>query len=180
MENLNFYILTGGPGSGKSTVLDILSNTGFHVVEEAGRDIIQKQMATKGDAVPWDNTSRYARLMFLHSVSDFEEFMHLDRPCFFDRGIPDILGYSLLAGIPIPQELKDSIARYRYNTKVFIFPPWKDIYTNDTERKQDFQEATATYQMLKNVYEEYGYQTVTVPCLPPAERAGWIISQIIS
>ena len=44
MENLNFYILTGGPGSGKSTVLKLLSDMGYLTVEEAGRNIIQKQV----------------------------------------------------------------------------------------------------------------------------------------
>lgn len=65
MENLNFYILTGGPGSGKSTVLKLLSDMGYLTVEETGRNIIQKQIKSLGDAVPWNNVSRYARLMFL-------------------------------------------------------------------------------------------------------------------
>lgn len=34
MENLNFYILTGGPGSGKSTVFKLLSDMGYLTVEE--------------------------------------------------------------------------------------------------------------------------------------------------
>lgn len=57
MENLNFYILTGGPGSGKSTVLKLLSDMGYLTVEETGRNIIQKQIKSLGDAVPWNNVS---------------------------------------------------------------------------------------------------------------------------
>ena len=72
MENLNFYILTGGPGSGKSTVLKLLSDMGYLTVEETGRNIIQKQIKSLGDAVPWNNVTRYARLMFLHAITDFE------------------------------------------------------------------------------------------------------------
>lgn len=40
MDNSNFYIFTGGPGSGKSTVLNILSVLGYLTVREVGRDII--------------------------------------------------------------------------------------------------------------------------------------------
>lgn len=71
MVNVNFYIFTGGPGSGKSTVLEILKNKGYLTVKEVARDIIKKQVDTKGDAVPWDNTVRYADLMLLRSVADF-------------------------------------------------------------------------------------------------------------
>ena len=62
MENANFYIFTGGPGSGKSTVLDLLGNMGYRIVREVARDIIRNQVKTRGDALPWDNTVRYARL----------------------------------------------------------------------------------------------------------------------
>ena len=40
MRNRNLYVLTGGPGGGKSTVLDILDGMGYHTVREAGRKII--------------------------------------------------------------------------------------------------------------------------------------------
>ena len=41
MRNRNLYVLTGGPGGGKSTVLDILDGMGYHTVREAGRKIIR-------------------------------------------------------------------------------------------------------------------------------------------
>ena len=178
MENLNFYILTGGPGSGKSTVLNLLSNMGYLTVEETGRNIIRKQIKSQGDAVPWKNASRYTRLMFLHAIIDFEEFTYVQKTCFFDRGILDILGYCRLVNIPITAILKKTVHKYRYNPKVFLFPPWEEIYTNDTERKQDFKEAERTYHVLKNVYEEFGYQTVIVPRLTPINRAQWIIENL--
>ena len=62
MRNRNLYVLTGGPGGGKSTVLDILDGMGYHTVREAGRKIIRSQAETGGNAVPWADTARYARL----------------------------------------------------------------------------------------------------------------------
>ncbi len=92
MKNDNYYILTGGPGSGKTTVLNLLADMGYLTMKESAREIIQRQVETGGDGVPWMNTLRYADLMLLHAVTDFEEYSHIDRPCFFDRGIPDVLG----------------------------------------------------------------------------------------
>lgn len=43
----------------------------------------------------------YARLIFFHSVMDFEGYAHVRQPCFFDRGIIDVLGYCRLIDIPV-------------------------------------------------------------------------------
>lgn len=178
MENVNYYIFTGGPGSGKSTVLNILENMGYVTVREVARNIIQNQIRTNGDAVPWDNTIRYANLMLWHSIVDFEEFVHVDKPCFFDRGIIDTLGYAQLIDIPLTDEMIDAANKYRYNHKVFVFPFWKEIYVNDMERKQDLDEAERTFWALKKEYERFGYKTIAVPFLTPQKRAEWILEHL--
>ena len=178
MKNTGFFILTGGPGSGKTTVLTKLAEMGYLTVEETGRKIIRNQMKICGTAVPWEDAERYARLMFLQSVMDFEQLRHIDKPCFFDRGIIVILGYSRLEKIPVTPELEEAAGKYRYNKKVFLFPFWEEIYRTDAERRQSHGKAEDTFHMMKAVYQEYGYQAVTVPCLSPEERAEWIIEEI--
>ena len=178
MINTNYYIFSGGPGSGKSTVLNLLENRGYMTVGEVARDIIQNQVRTGGDAVPWSNTIRYSHLMLLHSIVDFEEFVHIDKPCFFDRGIIDTVGYARLIGIPITNDMEDAANKYRYNHKVFLFPFWKEIYVNDAERKQDVDEAERTYWALKAEYERFGYNTIDVPCLTSQQRADWILEHL--
>ena len=178
MENRNFFVFSGGPGSGKSTVIHLLAAMGYITVREAARDIITNQVTTHGDAVPWKNTIRYAHIMLLRSLVDFEEFMHVDRPCFFDRGIIDILGYARLIHIPITPEMNAAANKYNYNHKVFLFPFWKEIYAKDTERQQDVAEAEKTFWVLKKEYENFGYQTIDVPLLSPQKRAEWIVHHI--
>ncbi|WP_157162808.1 AAA family ATPase, partial [Actinoalloteichus spitiensis] len=43
-----FFVLTGGPGSGKTTILDELAARGMAVTREAGRGIIQDQVRVGG------------------------------------------------------------------------------------------------------------------------------------
>nr|WP_267313954.1 AAA family ATPase [Legionella antarctica] len=57
----------------------------------------------------------------------------------------------------MPSSVSQAVHKYRYNPKVFIFPPWLEIYSHDTERKQDFQEAIETYQAIKEAYLICGY-----------------------
>lgn len=178
MKNPNFYVLTGGPGSGKTTVLNLLKSRGLATVPEAARVIIKNQMETDGDAVPWGNTVRYSHLMLLHSIVDFEEFFHLQTPIFFDRGIIDALGYARLIEIPITSEMIEAANKYRYNVKVFLFPFWQEIYAKDSERKQDVDEAKRTFFALKKEYEKFGYKTVEVPFLTPQERAQWLLNNL--
>ena len=174
----NYFVFTGGPGGGKSTVLREMEEMGYPTVEEAGRNIIRRQTKLQGDGVPWGDRARYARLMFLQSVMDFEQYAHLVGPCFFDRGIPDTLGYCRLVGIPLPKEYAEAAERYRYNGTVFLFPFWEEIYIQDVERKQDKAEAQATCRVLRETYEALGYRILTVPFGTPGERARWIAGQV--
>lgn len=180
MEKRNFHLFTGGPGSGKSTVLDILKDMGYPTVAETARKIIRNQVKTQGDAVPWNNTVRYSNLMLLHSILDFEEFAHVAGPCFFDRGIIDVLGYARVIDIPITREMKEAACKYRYNKSIYFFPFWKEIYCNDKERKQDSKEAEKTGEVLTQVYEAFGYRIIDVPFLVPQKRAEWILEHLRS
>lgn len=103
---------------------------------------------------------------------------HIERPCFFDRGIIDTLGYARLIGIPISDRMNEAANTYRYNSKVFLFPFWEEIYVNDAERKQNQEEARETCRVLKDVYENFGYEIVNVPFLSPEERGEWILQNI--
>src|SRR5690606_30859744 len=66
MKN-NLFIITGGPGVGKTALLNALSSDGFRVVPEAARAIIREQMETDGDALPWKNKRRYTDKMIAAS-----------------------------------------------------------------------------------------------------------------
>ena len=46
-----FFVLTGGPGSGKSTLIQALDEAGYSTMGEAGRAIIQEQAAIGGKGI---------------------------------------------------------------------------------------------------------------------------------
>lgn len=176
-----FYIITGGPGVGKTTLLDELQNRGFGTVPEIAREIIKEQQEIDGEALPWRNKKLYMEMMFERSVASFKKTMKEYRgthPLFFDRGFLDSLCYASLEGIPIDQEMKTLSETLRYNTSVFILPPWKDIYQTDAQRKQDWNEAVFTYNKMIQTYRGYQYDLVEVPKAPVQERADFILGFI--
>ncbi|UAY54088.1 AAA family ATPase [Arachidicoccus terrestris] len=171
-------VLTGGPGMGKTTIINYLSGLGHDVMPEAGRQIIQHQVKTKGNRLPWADQQGYAMEMFQKAVSDYDWILNTDRTTFFDRGIPDVIGYLMLCRLPVSSEIWQAARSRRYHKKVFITPPWKEIYLCDTERKQTYEQAVATYDMMRSVYEKLGYILVTVPTATVENRAAFIANAL--
>lgn len=177
-SNDHLFVITGGPGAGKTAVLLELQRNGSFCVREAAREIIQTQMRTGGDAVPWRNMERYSSLMLEQSVTDYLENKDATMVTFFDRGIPDTIAHYRLARLPLPSHAYEYAQQYRYNNKVFLFPPWREIYETDAERKQTFEEAIASYEMVKEAYNELGHELIEVFRGPVKARADFILNQV--
>ncbi|PKH22189.1 ATPase [Enterobacterales bacterium CwR94] len=171
------FILTGGPGSGKSTLIHQLAQQGYTCSVEAGRAVIQEQVATGGNAVPWGDVLAFADHMLCKEIHAWQRAQPQAVPCFFDRGIPDIAGYLCLCDLAIPLSLDKAINQYRYAEKVFIAPPWREIYVQDAERKQSVEEAERTYHMMCEIYPRYGYQLVELPRASVEERIAFILAE---
>src|SRR3546814_3399753 len=97
-----FHIITGGPGSGKSSVINALAAEGFLHMPEAGRAIIQGQIDIGGNALPWADRDAFAALMLAWEMRSYREAKALRGPVIFDRGIPDVIGYLRLCGLAVP------------------------------------------------------------------------------
>ena len=173
-----FFVVTGGPGSGKSTLLAVLAEQGLPHMPEAGRAVIRDEVAAGGTALPWDDRDAFAERMLTHDLSSYEEARTKEGVLFFDRGIPGIIGYRILCGLGIPGDLTRAAEGNRYNRHVFIAPPWVEIYAKDAERKQDWDEAVATHDVMARVYQKLGYALVPLPLAMPDERAAFVLRQI--
>lgn len=176
----NFYIITGGPGAGKTTLLNKLNDNGFIIVPEEGRRIIKEQLNSNGEALPWINKKLFAELMFDASVKTYQKMKQIsgDVPVFFDRGIIDTIGYLKLEGIPVPKEMEILARKMEYNRNVFILPPWKEIYENDSERKQTPEIAERTFECMYETYKKYDYHVIEVPKVTIEQRVRFILDII--
>lgn len=131
-----FFVLTGGPGSGKTTLIVALEAKGFATAPEAGRGIIRDQMAIGGSALPWQDRGLFAELMLSWELRSWHAAHGETGPVFFDRGVADTIGYPRLCGLPVPDHVASAAEKFRYARRVFVAPPWPEIFTQDEERKQ--------------------------------------------
>src|ERR1700689_434643 len=134
MEAVNFdrlFAITGGPGSGKSTLINALAGCGLDTMPEAGRAIIQDQLAIGGQALPWSDRRAFAELMLSWEMRSYRTALTLTGPVIFDRGVPDVLGYMRLSGLSVPSHVTKAVEIFRYHQRVFIAPPWPEIFAAD-------------------------------------------------
>jgi len=179
ITNHRFYVITGGPGAGKTSLLDELNKQNFKCIPEVAREIIIEQMKSGGDAVPWKNTELYKQIMMDRSVETYySASFENNEISFFDRGIPDTISYARLLDSPVSKEFDLYAKSLRYNRKVFILPPWQEIYETDSERKQSWEEAVMTYEVLKDTYISYEYELIEIPKIDILKRAEFILQYI--
>jgi predicted ATPase len=174
-DNTNrFFVVTGGPGSGKSALIESLEQCGYARSVEAGRGVIQDQMTIDGRALPWRDPILFAELMLCWEMRSYHLAQHQVGPIFFDRGVPDVVGYLRLLGQSAPEHMQKALDTFRYNRRVFIAPPWREIFRPDRERKQPFDEAVRTYEAMVATYSENGYDLIEIPRLSVEKRVRFV------
>ncbi|MBY6142006.1 AAA family ATPase [Leisingera daeponensis] len=171
----HMFVVTGGPGSGKSSLIDALRCRGIETMPKAGRAIIRDQVQSGGTALPWEDRAMFAELMLTRDLQSWQEASALEGPVMMDRGIADVFGYLTLCGLPIPAHIEAAAKAYRYNRKVFIAPYWDAIFGQDAERKQNQEEAKATGKVMAETYARFGYELVELPQVTVEERADFVM-----
>jgi predicted ATPase len=168
-------VIAGGPGSGKSTLLQALAERGEVCYEESSRVLIREQLATAGPLVPWSDLSAFVQECGKRMRAQLTDSAR-HRRCFFDRGLPDLIGYLEHGGCSAPDGWRE-ISR-AYSTTVFFAPPWREIYVNDAERPQTFAEASVLSMHIRRAYQDCGFRLVELIKNPVAERRRQILEHL--
>ena len=178
MQTDRLFVITGGPGSGKTTLIEALASAGLATSAEVGRAIIREEMAVGGTALPWADELAFAERMVVREIAAHAEALVSGQTVVLDRGVPDVAGFLRVSGLPVPPHIDTAARTCRYNRHVFIAPYWDTIYTGDAERKQTPAVAEATHAIMAETYHDYGYDLVELPRVSVADRVDLIIDRI--
>ena len=170
-------IISGGPGFGKTSIIDELEKRNYNVMHEVSRSIIKEQLDSGGDILPWKNLTTFSRLLFERRVKQFQEAAE-NKWVFFDRGIPDIVAYMGKDELEIPSSYMLKLEECNYCPIVFIVPPWQEIFKNDAERMENYKTACEINEIIIQTYTNLGYEIEILPKVSIQERTEFILNKI--
>src|SRR5688572_1416991 len=168
-------VITGGPGTGKSALLEAAARAGFATSGEVARDILREP---GGMALRAQDPAGFADAMLARELAAFDAAATRKGPVIFDRGFPDIVGFLALAGLPVSGELDRICRNVRYDGPIFRAPPWRGIYVSDRERIQSWQDACASDRAVSAAWGRYGYSLVDLPFVSVDERLRFLVSAL--
>jgi predicted ATPase len=176
MPQTKRVIITGGPGTGKSTIIEMLREQGYPCHSEVSRAVIKEQLEKRSDLLPWKDLPGFSDTVFKGQTGQYHQ-ADANKVNFFDRGLPDVIAY--LRKDLLPTDALDALVEhYPYHEEVFVTPPWEEIYQTDDERREDFETMQAIHNALVETYEQFGYKVVEVPKQGSQERVDFILNRL--
>lgn len=166
------YVLTGSPGSGKTTLLQALKSEQITCFEEVFRTLFL-QAKDRGVNSPFqDEPLDLSEQIIKGRVADFNSDA-VSEIHIYDRGIHDAIAYLDGIQVEVPKHFIKICQSHIYD-KVFILPPWEEIFANDQERIENFIESKSIHDELVNSYTTYGMPPIVVPKLSVEKRVSFI------
>lgn len=183
--NTKKIVITGGPGTGKTSLIIALEKAGFFCFEEVIRTMTKNAKMQEGahnfasnPIVSVSDPMDFNTRILEGRINQFKkEVENSNQTVFYDRGIPDVLAYMDFFSQQYGNNFKLACSEHIYD-HAFILPPWKDIYISDNERYESFEEATNIHKCLEKTYMNYGYQLINVPFGNIQERTDFILDHI--
>jgi len=171
-------VLIGGPGTGKTTVINELIKRGYYCMCEVSRDVILKAKKEGIDQLFLTEPLLFSKMLLEGREEQYNKAHNLkEEIVFFDRGIPDVHAYMDYFNTTYPDYFIKKSNSHKY-TKIFHFSPWKEIHVTDNERYESFEESVKIDAFLITAYSELGYELINVPFGAIEERANFIINSL--
>lgn len=171
----NWYVITGGPSSGKTTTVNLLRDRGYITTMEHARHFLDTQRL-KGRTI---EEVRSNQLEFQHGVLqmqiDQENEIAAHVQVFLDRAIPDALAYYRYLKLPVDDLLRHALQKVNYK-KVFIMDPLPLV--NDYARLENVEAQKKIHELITEVYEALPFPVIHVPLLPAEERVDFILRNL--
>jgi len=172
MSKSRWYVITGGPSSGKKTVLKHLKIIGYRIIPEVARGVIDRAnrqgittQELRKDEVKFQESLLLPKLRL-------EQNLPRNQVIFWDQTLPSSIAYLQNCGGDPRKALK--LCERELYKRVFLLRQLPQ-FTKDYARTEDKVAAEKISQLLKEAYEQLGYEVILVPVMSVAERVEFIL-----
>ncbi len=175
ISRTNWYVITGGPSTGKTTVINMLDKRGYKTTIEHARHYIDTMRLAGETVEEVRNNKRKFQLGVLEMQIAQEGAIKPEDIIFLDRAIPDAMAYYQFLGLDYDKVLIEAMQSVSYR-KIFILDRLPLI--NDYARTENREAQEKIHRLIINVYESLPFPVVFVPVLDPKERTHFILKNI--
>lgn len=120
----------------------------------------------------------FAEQILRRDQAQYRGMQQTPGPVFFDRGIIDALGMCHEAGLAGSIKIQQVLRDYPLHLEALIFPPWKEIYAQDAERDQTFEEAVVVDAAIRKWYRRCGIDLIDVPRVDVNARCEFLLKRL--
>lgn len=174
-KETNWYVITGGPGCGKTTIVNLLRERGYNTTIEHARHFLYTQRI-KGRTIEEVRKNQYEfQIGVLNMQIEQEASISPEEIYFLDRALPDSLAYYHFLNMEPDERLLTALKNVHYR-KIFILDLLPLV--NDHYRKEDEAAQKTIHELIRSVYGDLPFPIIQVPVLPPEERADFILENI--
>ena len=171
----NWYVITGGPSTGETTVIDMLSKRGYKTTIEHARHYIDSMREEGKSLEEIRENKRQFQLAVLDMQIEQEAELSPIETVFLDRAIPDAMAYYQFLNLDYDEKLLNAIKRVSYK-KIFILD--RLPFTKDYARTEDEEAQKTIHRLIFEVYNLLSFPVIFVPLLTPNERVNFILKNI--
>jgi predicted ATPase len=174
MKKSNWYVITGGPGSGKTTTIELLKEKGFTTTHETARVYFQQEIkkGITNEEIRKDPQKLQHTILKMQIALE-SQYTH-NQLLFLDRAIPDSFGYFAFRKLPLTPLLINS--KHQHYRKVFFL----DLLSvkKDKIRIETDSEAETIAQYTYQAYKDVGIEIIRVPVMSKKNRRDFILDHI--
>lgn len=172
----NWHVITGGPGTGKTVLINMLRERGYNTVPEAATAIIDEGL-TAGKTIPEIRGDEHEwQANILRRILANEAATNPSQLTFFDRGAHDGLAHLEYYKLTPRAEWNDIKRGHPYKM-VFLLEPLEDV-AKEYNRVEDIEFTRKITGMMREAYRQAGAEPVIIPALPPEERLALILKYV--
>jgi len=169
-------VLIGGPGTGKTSVLNELKSRDFHCMPEVSREVTREAQQQGIQQLFLKDPILFSQKLIEGRERQYKEATNSNsKLVFFDRGLPDVYAYLEYTNENYPAYFREKSVQYSYD-HVLLFKPWEQIYVSDSERYESFDESVKINLHLEKTYQDLGYKIQDVPFGSIEERVNFILN----
>lgn len=176
--NTKRIVITGGPGTGKSSIINELLKRNYTCFEEVSRQVTLEARKDGIEQLFLSKPLLFSELLLDARIQQFKDAAAIEHDIvFLDRGLPDVLAYMDYAKSDYPKHFTEVCKTHIYD-KVFVLAPWQEIFVSDSERYENFDQAVEIHDALLDTYQRFGYELIDVPFESIASRTDFILDTL--